>query len=554
MEGALPPAPKPSRRRRVLLVLVVTAVLVAAGVVVWWEFIRPRTIAEVFAFDHFQPGSAVTVAGTITGIYRENTSYGPKVLLALDHYSECNTTGQVFGDPNATYAAGEAFQTTLHFQSYSIDGDPAVFAPELACPFPAGFMALTNELDAISAFRGILLVYNASEAGGWQDYRVFTQNGNAYNLSALSVTLEKTSQVVGNTPRFPPGSALDSAATWDVLVNIVYYGAVGGGPSLYFPLIDRMSSLQAGTSLNGSLRFIDVNGDRMLDNGDRLDIRLPPTSSSTSWDTYLLQIGVPFGSNLTYVGLDRIMLNGPAGPLDPLLPSERPRVDLAYAGTQQGPPLQSTVRVTAVRIGSPLPLSSLRYLLTDWSGVGQFSGNLTSLPTTTASGLTLALTDSNHDGLLDAGDLFTVTGVANRTDLSLSILDSKGGIGELDWIVGFGPTVGSLPYTTFTVQGTGPWTVKANVPSWSPELAFNRTVRATLFENGRAILTNVTLGDGTLGTFANGTLNFTDADGDGHLSTGDYFTLRGSPTAWYQIQVTVFFGVWRFPSPSINGP
>ena len=121
------------------------AVVVAAGFVVWWEFIRPRTIAEVFAFEHFQPGTSVTVQGTITGIYRENTTYGPKVALQLDNYAGCNATGitsgleagQVFGDPGGTYSVGQTFQTTLQFQPYTINGGPAVSAPELACPFPS---------------------------------------------------------------------------------------------------------------------------------------------------------------------------------------------------------------------------------------------------------------------------------------------------------------------------------------------------------------------------------------------------------------------------------
>lgn len=46
---------------------------------------------------------------------------------------------------------------------------------------------------------------------------------------------------------------------------------------------------------------------------------------------------------------------------------------------------------------------------------------------------------------------------------------------------------------------------------------------------------------------ANGTLRFTDADGDGVLSAGDFFTLSGSSTASYRLEVDVLFQEWTSP-------
>ncbi len=562
MEGAPEPAPKPSRRRRVLLVLVVAVVVVAAGFVVWWEFIRPRTIAEVFAFDRFQPGSVVTVAGTITGIYRENTSTGPKVALQLDNYLGCNGTsgvsfgsgsGEVFGDPNSTYSIGQAFQTTLHFQSYTINGDPAVTAPELACPFPGDFTAIQTVQDAVSRVAGLVLVYNATEPGGWLDFSVFTANQARYNLSVLPVILRKAAPVPKGTA-FPTGSAVDSLGRWTTLAAIQYIGSVGS--SSVFPIIDQMSSLADGTSVNGSLRYVDSNGNHQLDDGDRLDIRIPPTSLANSWDTYLVQVGGMFFSTRTYVANQHFILNGPDGPVEPSFSGLPPMVDFAWAGDQAGPPIRSTVRVASLPIGPPFPLADARYFLnvqTGSTGISQLSGNLTSLPTATASGVTLSFNDSNGDHLLDAGDRFTVTGAANQSYLSLDIIGPSTEAGSIGWIVGYGG-VGGIPYLNFAVQGSGPWTIRANVSTWSPELAFSRTVRATLYENGSAVVTNATLVNGTLGTFGAGSLAFTDADRDGYLSTRDYFTLVGNPSATYRLDVTFLFGASAVPSLFIPGP
>lgn len=554
MEGSAPAVPTRVRRRRVLLVLVVAAALVTAGFFVWWGFLRPRTIAEVFGFDHFQPGTSVTVQGTVTGIYRENTSYGPKVALQLDggtqldkyaqlgYYSPCNWTGQVFGDPNATYAIGQTFQTTLHFEDYTINGDPAVWAPELACPFPLTLKSIQAVEDIVSRVAGLTLAHNSTRSGGWVEYSIFTANAARYNLSVLPVTLRKSAPVQKGNPVFPTGSAVDSSLRWVTLSEIQYVGLLGS--SRVFPIVDEMGSLADGTSINGSLQYIDTNRDHLLDDGDRLDIRLPPTSSANTWDTYVVEVGGMFFANRTYVAAMHFILNGPGGPVEPSLSGQPPMVDFAWVGDQRGPPIQSTVRVTSLPIGPPLPLTAVRYSLTvdsSVTGYSQLSGNLTSLPTTTTTGITLSFSDPNGDRLLDPGDRFTVTGAANQSDLSLWVFGPSGGGGSIDWIVGYG-SVGRIPYLNFTAQGSSPWTIRANVPTWSPELAFNRTVRATLYENGSAVVTNASLVSGTLGTFGAGSLTFADADGDGYLSTGDYFTLTGNPGADYRLDLTFLFG------------
>ncbi len=548
MEGSPEPAAKPSRRRHFLLVLVVVAVVVVAGFVVYWEFIRPRTIAEVFALDPFQPGSSIAVQGTITGIFRANTTYGPEVSLQLDHFAGCNVrgltsgleTGQVFGDPNATYAIGQTFQTTLHFQTYTINGDPGVSAPELACPFPLLFAAVGSFYDAVGQISGIRLVYNATGPGGWRDYRILTANDAPFNLSVLPATLRKSTPILGDNPQLPMGGPVDSASRWSALASLQLAAPAG---TVTFPIVDQMTSLANETSANGTLRFVDANADRKLDDGDRLEVRLPPTSSSAAWDTYMLVLGGgPHGS---YVGGAHLILNGPEGPLDPLPSSALPWADLAYVGTDPGPPLQSTIRVASLPVGSPFPLSLVSCAVLGWNGSPQIDADLTTLPVTSAGGVTLSFTDANADGLLDAGDRFTLAGAANRSEWELILRGPNLGLAFLTWIVGFGPTIGALPSPTFSTQGSDPWTITATT-SWSPELAFNRTPRVTLVANEETIIANATLVNGTLGSSANGTLNFTDADGDGYLSTGDYFILQGKPFVSYELSITFFFN-WQLP-------
>ena len=551
MEGSPEEPAKPRRKLRVLLVLLVAAIVVIASFVLWWSTIRPRTIAEVFALDPFQPGTSVQVQGTITGVYRENTSAGPRVALQLDHNTECltpgqgfwanpNATYQVWGDPNATYSAGQTFQTTLHFQTYTINGDPAVSAPELACPFPLSFAQIGTFQDTVSRVTGISLAYNSTEPGGWRDYRIFTQNGVPLNPSVLPVALRKSTRIQGDYPKLPAGSTVDSIGRWTALTSRQILSAVN------FPIVDEMRSLLNGTSANGSLRFVDTNGNHMLDDGDRLEVRLPPTSSPTAWDTYIVQIGVTLSANSTYVSGAHLILNGPDGPLEPSFSSQPAMADLAWAGDQPGPPIRSAIRVGSFRFGTPPSSASARYVLSNANGTALLSGSVANLPATTLAGLTFSYTDGSSDGLVDMGDLFTLSGVTNRSEFTLILQSESSGFGLITWVVGYGPTagLGLAPDVQFSVQGTitgGPWELTVSAAEWSPELALNRTPRVSLLENDHVVIASTSLVNGTVGTYANGSLNFTDADGDGYLSVGDFFTLTGRPYTRYEIDLTVLF-------------
>src|SRR5437867_2762249 len=59
--GMEPPKPEgmPRGRRRVILVIAVSAIVVAAGFLVWEVFVRPRSLAEVYGFDHWSPGASM---------------------------------------------------------------------------------------------------------------------------------------------------------------------------------------------------------------------------------------------------------------------------------------------------------------------------------------------------------------------------------------------------------------------------------------------------------------------------------------------------------------
>jgi len=540
-----PPKPKgiPRRKRRVVLVIAVSAIVVAAGFLVWEVFVRPRSLAEVYGFDHWSPGSSVTVVGTIMDIERQNTSYGPEVYLELDGGPGCAGGPSVVGDPTATYAIGARFQTTLHFQRYTINGDPAVSAPELRCPFPLTLGAIGTVLDAGSLYSGrLLLVYNGIASNGTVHYEIVTANGAAYRPDTLPATLRKSTPLQGSDPILPAGAPIDSFARWIDFGGLQYLGALGAYSE--FPIVDEMSSLAAGISRNGSLRFVDANRNGLVDDGDRLDVNLAATGSPTTWDTYQLIIGGLFAAPETYVSCTRFILNGPMGPFDIPLPERRDsHVKLRYAGDTFGTTFTSRIDVRP-GLGPAAAISDVRFFVQ--AGGSSGNGTLSKLPITLSNGVSLSLTDANGNGRLDPGDVFRAGGLANRTSVTLDLAQANASVGDIFWVVGYGEPIGRVPLLTFTSQGTNPWYATAKSPFWSPELALNRSLRASLLENGIPVLTNVSLSSGIFGTFANGTLALTDSDGDGSLSTGDAFTVTGATSNRYELDVSVLFETpWR---------
>src|SRR5256712_7600788 len=343
----------------------------------------------------------------------------------------------------------------------------------------------------------------------------------AFAPDTLPATLRKSTPLQGSDPILPAGAPIDSFARWIDFGGLQYLGALGAYSE--FPIVDEMSSLAVGISRNGSLRFFDANRNGLVDDGDRLDVNLAATGSSTTWDTYQLTIGGLFAAPETYVACTRFILNGPMGPFDIPLPERRDsHVKLRYPGDTFGTTFTSRIDVRP-GFGPAPAISDVRFFVQ----AGGSSGNwtLSNLPISLSNGVSLSLTDANGNGRLDSGDMFRAAGLSNRTSVTFSLAQDQVIVAGILWAVGYGEPIGRVPTLTFTTQGTNPWHVTANASFWSPELAPNRTLHASLLENGIAVLPNVSLARLHPGTFANGTLALTDSDGDGSLSRGDVFTV-----------------------------
>src|SRR2546428_6838119 len=503
--------------------------------------------------SHLAAGAQIPLQGTITGVARENTSYGPRVYLQLDHSTVCGgpASGDVLGDPNASYRIGDSYGTTLHLQSFTINGDPAVWTPQLVCHFPALERAIGEVMDAVSAVDHVRLVYNGTDAGLWSHYEILTENGDGFRPDILPVVLLKALPVQGANPELPAGGPIDSAARFQTLAGLLYLemsGAVGG-QFFGFDVADRMLSLSAGTSSNGTLRFVDGNGNGLADSGDRIDVRLPSSVPSNAWNVYLLEVGDFSSAARTYVGGVHVILAGPRGPLEVPLPDRTtPVIDFRYAGSTGGSLVNTTIEVSRVHGAAPA-LSTVQVSAT--MGTETVATPLPRLPTTFPNGATLSFSDANGDGRPDSGDRFTLHDIGNHTAIRLVLQATNVMIGAGAWIAGWGPIAGDPPYwVTFQMQGTNPWRATAAVGTWSPELALNRTLPATLMENGSPALANVTLAECTAPALRQRRPPLPDAGAAAFPSARAFFSLQGNSADRYVLEVWYLFNS-QWPALSV---
>lgn len=527
-----------SRKKNVVVAAVaafIAVIMIMAGYAVWFSHDGPITIKDAMERLHWSVGETKDVQGTITGISRMNTTYGPIVRVQLDGFELCNRS-DLLADPSHEYRVGERFRTTLHFTEYRLNNDSGVWAPELLCPIPGIFSGNGIVVDSVSYVAGFALIYGSTNQTGWTTYRVVTRNDEAIPLRVLNLTLRKAEP-------FGSVGGLDSAADW-IVYAAAEYVRVSAAYTYNVSIVDRMDSLMGGISENKSVRFLDVGSNGYLNTGDEILVHIPPTPGDWDYQTYELIFGDCW-SSLGYACGLKYIINGHKGPYEWLgdpTASPVPSILLRHVTDYVASNVTSVIEVNDT-IGNPAsPYSNygFSFYTKKWSNVPTYQLNKT--PTQLPDGTIVEYQDRNVNDLLDAGDRLIISGLPNRTYASLTLILGEIQTISTDWITGYGHIVGNLPEVRLTPTGQGPYRIDASVPWWHQELAIGKTLTVSLWENSSRVLDNVTMSDGMVATFPGGNLSWRDNDHNGFLSTGDYFTLNGNAAASYRIELNVLFG------------
>ena len=537
--------PRRSRRKiaAVALAVVVLVVALSWGFVYWYANLRPVTWREVLERDAWPVGPR-EFEDIITNVTAIETTDGRAVALDFappPGIPPCNMA--LLADPSATYRIGDRYHTTLRFQPYSYNGAPAVWASEILCPFPLLWFSFGNVLDAVSVVMGLFLVNRGTDSNGWTTYEMLSPNGDRFPASDMPVSLRREPSPPAIEYPHHVGT-IDSAADW-IVVGAQEYVAISGG---YRPdwEVDRMGSLAEGTSVNGTVRFVDSNADGYAGDGDQIRLHLPAVSGEGQYQTYLLNLDGGMAGPVTIVKAVKAIVNRPGGPHEWFPYADtNPWFQLVHRGDAIGPMVTSTIEVGRIPFGTPRPYSEYRFLVRN-STAGYPSPYVlidgdVQTQTVTRGNLTFTYEDRTADGLLNTGDQFVIAGLTNQSHLEMWTTHGGSRNTALAWIAGYGHVAGPLPRVTFGAGTALPYNVTANVSYRHPELALGKTLAVSLFENSTRVLDHISLADGMAPTWPNGSLSFSDWGGDGFLSTGDAFVVQGGPGAVYRLEVSVLF-------------
>jgi hypothetical protein len=531
-------------KRKRLVAIVIVIIMTGAASFFYWQYTKPKSIHTIYqdldkvkqTFRTYKPGDEVPVTGRITAIEDFNTTNGPVRIVMLDGAPRSEG---IIVDPGTDCKIGDQFTATLHFKQYRYNNDSVVSAEELFGPLPFLPLELSRVIHGVSVVSsGMVLL--PGNLYGHIELRVFAtvfEPHGGYPLELVDLTLRKGKHF----------GALDVAGLTLGNGSAIIDGTVVEWDPTDYPVVDSISALNR-TSANGIVEFVDAGNMGRLDGGDSFILNVSLTPDAGSYESYLLQLQVRGMFELA-----QYIVVGNEGPLRYITEPSFLQVK-AVSDVPDANGRKLTIMV-ACSVGQSL----FPYDRYDWElyesnsgtsskgklGDDSSAGNVPGKPS-------LRYTDVNANGLLDYPDEIVIINVAPMREYSISLTtviywtknsDSSpknGGTWQygLRWISGLGicPSYGS--YVRMNSSQTSPGTFRVNIsemygePGIELKMGNNGVI---LSQSGTEIL-NTTLVDGPLGGSGT-TLNFTDADSNGYINEGDFFSLTGAPGESYALKL-----------------
>ena len=525
-------------KRKRLFAIVAVILMIGAVSFFYWQYTTPKSIHTIYqdldkvkqTFQNYKPGDEVPVTGKITAIEDFNTTGGPVRIVMLDGATRSEG---IIVSPGSDYKVGDQFTTTLHFKQYRYNNDTIVSAKELFGPLPFLPLELSRIIHDVSVgYSGLVLLPERTNGNMLITVfaTVFEPHG-GYPLELLNLTLRKGKH-------FGPQDVADlTPGGWTEID-----GKRITGDSTAYQVMDSMSALNMNSS-NGMLEFLDGGNIGRLDGGDRFILKVPLPNEPNAYESYFLQLearGMFELAQYVVVANDK--------PLryvtEPSFLQIKPRSDVQDA---KGRTL--TLMVSCSVGQSLFPCYKYDWVLRDADSDTSSSGKLGDV----IGDPSLRYSDANANGLLDYPDEMVIRNATPLKKYSITLAtklySSKNWENSptrganwsysLRWISGLGICPLSGCYAWMDSCQTSPGSFLVNVSQMYGEpgvsLAWGN-IRVALSQNGSGILDDCPLVGGPM----NGTgavLNFTDADANGYINEGDFFTLTGRPGASYCLEL-----------------
>jgi hypothetical protein len=537
----LRPPPKPEvSKKKIALVIIIGIILILSFTT--WFFVFRTVRLEQLAIQYYSPGDEVKVGGIITDIEKHNTSYGPLTLLTLDE-SFVSEMYKIVVDNDIEYKIGDWFQTTFHFEEYDFNGNKIITAKELYLSYMLP-ISIGVVMDAVSFLGGFRLIPLSNDSTGATYYEVFMRNGDEYPLDRFNVSIKKGQS-------FTNGSA--DHRTFPALFAYEYLSLSGDYRDS--ETLDFMDSLEDSVSQNGTMEFIDVNSNGLLDDHDKLKLNLPPTKDEFSIETYCISIGGASHEDRGFAWGREYLINWHNGPYEWF---EINNIGLKHVSSEvNGTQANETLIISNMLDYGIIPVSDHDYLIRfknpKSTSLGSYRVNVSKGIVHIVDNVYIEYNDTNDNSALDVNDVFIISGLDNQTAIEFNIFRAKDAdtVGLISLVAGYGHIIGLLPDIELEnaglVQGTtNLYRVNVTTSYWHPQLMVNSTLRLLITNNSSEFEPfDIPLQIGVTQSFNGTNVTFFDADGDTYLSTGDYFEIECRSDDRYHFKLFMFKMLFR---------
>jgi len=436
------------------LTVVFLAVLIAT-LIIWVTFFEHEKSIILKSGDEF------TIEGKIASVDYMNTTYGTFPIVYLDsiidiledanilddgiynslsHESLPDILG-IFGNLDEEYHAGDNFKTTLHFEKFSVNGITFYWFKELSFYLEL-MMDIESVIDGSSCSCTIGLIQTSAD-DNLTSYEVFSWNGNSYPMDSVNMTLIKTR--LNDT--YSDGILFSEAANNIISVFAQQYMSLSGSDG---STVDFMDSLENKVSQNGTIEFVDMNNNDLLDDGDIFNIHILPTSNETTFHTYLLSLGNAINDGYTPICTVNCIVEWYSGSISDT--NERRVVVLSHVSDEQnGSSVDTAIEILRTIPGEGYP-SDMYFLRLGLDNNMYDAFRLAEGVTNLDENISVEYVDSNSNSLLDIGDFIIVHGLYNDSHAEVMFFKARKTAGEDN--ATFTPDNNIIGYIRWTVGDT----------------------------------------------------------------------------------------------------
>jgi hypothetical protein len=548
-EGKAESERKGLKNRKIAVIMIIIILLQVGFIAIWYVYFRPWTIREVAEAtdlnlegereDFYNPhgtrvnpsfsqdlvGQKKTVKGHVTDIATYITPIGPLTYYELDDFKVIHLIE--WNMPR--YKVGNEIEKKVSFEWCRWNEERIVCSPQLDFPVVGGGYLIQRDIDYSSRQDGMILTANQTGTVGEINVSVTLSRREGFPLALFNCSLRRG--------RFGSGSDYSDACGRRYREN---------------PIVDSISSLTNVSGENNTIHFSDVNQNGLLDDGDYFTFNVAIPEEDNDLLTYLFSINDElWGSReqALYGKCFIIMTN--RGLLTRLSCLASRYKKPPYLSTrvmdEEERPIGITTRIIIDNvINEPPRLTDSYFSLYDpyVSWVELFDGEIRHV-----GGKRIIFSDANANGLLDTGDIFTITGLENRTEnyFDLRWIEQEDGqvvrggyCSHLKWTIGIGMDTGNLPVIHFNGQNITDQNTTFiieiermyGVPGLNLSEDFYRWFRIQLEKDDQEILTATNLTADFNVTSDEFNLTFLDINANEFINTGDGFLFEGEPGSY----------------------